>query len=126
MKSAELARNELENLGFEKSRIQRCFDQIMSTKAHALQGNFQSFDEKLLLDLDLEVLSWDWKDYLKYTRQIRREYRIYPSFLYKKGRAAAMSKFLEREQIYFTDFFRSEKEGIARKNLKKEIELLLK
>lgn len=124
LKSAEIARRELTELGFDETRIQRCFDQIMSTKAHALQGDFQSFDEKLMLDLDLDVLSWEWGNYLEYTRQIRREYRIYLSFLYKKGRAVAMSKFLEREQIYFTDYYHSEKESIARENLKNEIKLL--
>ena len=126
LKSAELAREALTRSGMNKTRIQRCFDQIMSTKQHALQGDFQSFDEKLFLDLDLDVLSWPSEDYRTYTRQIRREYRIFPSFLYKKGRAAAMLKFLERERLYFTDFYFSEKELLARQNIKKELDLLNK
>ena len=124
LKSAEMARKELENLGMKKERIERCYEQIMSTKIHLLQGDYQSFDERLLLDLDLDVLSWDWEKYLEYTKQIREEYKIYPNFLYRKGRKAAMQKFLERPKIYFTKFYKEEKELIARENLRKEIELL--
>jgi len=124
LKSAEMARNELGNLGMRKERIERCFEQIMSTQNHQLQGDFQSYDEQLLLDLDLDVLSWEWEKYLEYTKQIREEYKIYPNFLYRKGRKAAMQKFLERPQIYFTKFYKVEKETIAKENLRKEIQLL--
>ena len=124
LRSAEMAQEELLNLGIEKGRVERCFAQIMSTKIHQFQDDFQSFDERLLIDLDLDVLSWDWEKYLEYTQQIREEYKIYPMFLYKKGRKAAMQKFVERPQIYFTKAYLEEKEEKAKANLRKEIELL--
>lgn len=123
LKSAELAKTELIKLNFRITRMERCYQQILSTQKHVPAAD-ASFDEKLILDLDLEVLSWDWERYLEYTQQIREEYSIYPDFLYRRGRRDAMTKFAERQDIFYTPKFKLEKEPIARENLRKEIELL--
>jgi predicted metal-dependent HD superfamily phosphohydrolase len=59
-----------------------------------------------------------------YFEQIRKEYRIYPDFLYKPGRAKALEHFLENKFIFQTEEFRKLYEEKARRNIEKEISLL--
>ena len=122
VKSAQLAKLRLASLGIEEERNKLCHNLILSTKDHSPLE--ESIDNKLMIDLDLEILAADWKDYLEYTKQIREEYKIYPDFLYKKGRKKALEHFLQKEKIYQTDWFRDMLESKARANIKKEIELL--
>ena len=124
-KSAECANKFLRAAGIEPQRIDRCYRQIMSTQTHELAEDTCDFDEKLLLDLDLEVLSRDWEAYLLYTQQIRKEYKKYPWFLYKKGRIKVLSHFLDKMQIYYTEIFQLSEEKIAKSNIKRELAQLL-
>ena len=123
LKSANRANEVLKILGMNEERIKKCHHQILLTKKHKAEG-LVGFDEKILLDFDLEILSRDWNQYELYTQKIRKEYWMYPNFLYKKGRREAMQKFLERPSIYNTSFFQSEKEEKARENIKRELVLL--
>ena len=97
------------------------FDMICATQLH--QHN-EVEDINWLIDFDLKILARDWDDYKIYFEQIRKEYRIYPDFLYKPGRAKALKHFLENEFIFQTDVFRKLYEEKARKNIEKEISLL--
>lgn len=97
------------------------FDLILSTKDHQCSDNE---DEKWLIDFDLKILSKDWNDYLLYAQQIRREYRIYPDFMYKPGRKKALEHFMTNPFIYQTETFRNLYEEQARKNIQQEIGLL--
>ncbi|GAA3776963.1 hypothetical protein GCM10022423_35370 [Flavobacterium ginsengiterrae] len=119
LKSAEYA---LVVLG-EKSSINKplVFDAICATQLHAHNTNE---DINWLIDFDLKILAKDWEDYKIYFEQIRKEYRIYPDFLYKPGRAKALKHFLEYEFIFQTDEFRVLYEDKARLNIEKEISLL--
>jgi predicted metal-dependent HD superfamily phosphohydrolase len=72
----------------------------------------------------LKVLARDWNEYQMYFEQIRKEYRIYPDFLYKPGRAKALEHFLENKFIFQTEEFRKLYEEKARRNIEKEISLL--
>ena len=97
------------------------FDAIVATQLHQ---NNEIEDINWLIDFDLKVLARDWDDYKIYFEQIRKEYRIYPDFLYKPGRAKALKHFLENEFIFQTDEFRKLYEEKARINIEKEISLL--
>lgn len=97
------------------------FDLIMATKTHEPKS---TEDEKWLIDFDLKILSKDWEDYQTYYQQIRKEYKIYPDFLYNPGRKKALEHFLEHEFIYQTDEFRKSFDQQARQNIEKEINLL--
>ena len=97
------------------------FDLIMATKNHQSKN---TEDEKWLIDFDLKILSKDWKDYTTYFQQIRKEYSIYPDFLYNPGRKKALQHFLEHEYIYQTETFRNLYEEQAKMNIQKEINLL--
>lgn len=77
-----------------------------------------------LLDVDLSVLGKDTQTYLGYTKQIRKEYSIYPDFLYNLGRKKVLQHFLELENIFKTEDFRDKYESQARKNIEFEISIL--
>lgn len=120
LKSAEFALAILpENISLNKQFV---FDAIFATQQH--QHNSIE-DINWLIDFDLKILAKDWDDYKIYFEQIRKEYRIYPDFLYKPGRAKALKHFLEYEFIFQTNEFRGLYEEKARRNIEKEISLLL-
>jgi len=121
--SAEVAKRILSQTNLNKDRIDRCYQQILLTIKHEPLPT-SSIDEKLLIDFDLEILSRDWKGYQTYCQQIRKEYWMYPSFLYKKGRKKAMEHFLKRPAIYQTAIYQ-QKEAQARENIQREIDELL-
>ena len=53
--------------------------------------------------------------------QIRTEYRHVPTSQFRPGRRKVLTTFLERPQIYFTDWFRERYEAPARKNLERAL-----
>ncbi|URM36699.1 HD domain-containing protein [Flavobacterium anhuiense] len=120
LKSAEYALSILsENSILNKQLV---FDAICATQQHQ-QNSIE--DINWLIDFDLKILAKDWEDYQIYFDQIRKEYRIYPDFLYKPGRAKALKHFLENEFIFQTNEFRNLYEEKARINIEKEISLLM-
>jgi len=119
LKSAEYALSILsENIQLDKQLV---FDAICATQQH--QNNIME-DINWLIDFDLKILARDWNEYQIYFEQIRKEYRIYPDFLYKPGRAKALKHFLEHEFIFQTEEFRKLYEEKARNNIEKEISIL--
>lgn len=122
-KSAEYAQSFLKRINTLPEDIARCYYQIMLTKHHQAEPD-DGLDERLMIDLDLEILSRDWETYRLYSEQIRQEYWMYPGFAYKKGRKAALKHFLERDFIYQTEFYRK-REAQARENIEREIAELL-
>ena len=120
LKSAEYALAILpENSNLNRQLV---FDAICATQQH--QQNAIE-DINWLIDFDLKILAKDWDDYKIYFEQIRKEYHIYPDFLYKPGRAKALKHFLENEFIFQTDEFRNLYEEKARANIEKEISFLI-
>jgi len=122
-KSAEVAEKALKEFNVNIGFIQKCKDQINSTNKH-IPLNSSDTDCQLLIDFDLEILSRDWERYKLYTRQIRKEYKIVPYPIYRKGRKEAMLKFLKRDTIFYTEYYQKNKEEKARENIKREIDLL--
>jgi predicted metal-dependent HD superfamily phosphohydrolase len=99
------------------------YDMICATKDHKFDG---IEDVKWLIDFDLKILSRDWEEYKIYFEQIRKEYSIYPDFLYIPGRIKALNHFLENDSIFLTEEFRNLYEAKARKNIRMEIDFLSK
>lgn len=122
-KSAVFAEKSLKKLNFEVKRLENVQKLIISTKKHQIHLD-KNKDNAYLLDFDLSILGSDWETYYNYTKQIRKEYKIYPDFMYKAGRKKVLQHFLERETLYFTEVFQNKAEKQARENLKKEIGLL--
>jgi len=121
--SAVFAINCLKSFAINKKRLEFISDLIVSTKKHEVLC-FQNRDNAYLLDLDLLILGSDWGTYKVYCLNIRKEYRMYPSFIYNKGRKKVLTHFLERESLFFSKHFRSQFEIKARENIKKELHLL--
>ena len=122
-KSAEFAKKTLKSLSIENQRIDKVYDLIVSTQKHQIIDSSDS-DNAYLLDFDLSILGKAWEVYENYIQQIRREYKIYPDFLYKPARKKVLLSFLERETLYFTEKYQNLYEQQARQNLKQEIDLL--
>ena len=117
--SALILEKRLSNTSFKN--IGECMAQIEATKDHKLSNDN---DVNILLDLDLSILGKSRKKYKEYTENIRKEYQIYPDFLYSKGRKRILKNLLELDYIYKTDFFKQEYENQARTNLKFELKQL--
>ncbi|WP_116787476.1 HD domain-containing protein [Flavobacterium psychrotrophum] len=120
-KSAELAVKRLEQINFSTVQIALCNEQIRATKHH--QPAVDN-DTNLFTDADLSILGAPWPEYEQYYKSVRKEYCIYPDFLYKPGRKKAMLHFLEMDFIFKTDAFRHQFEATARENINREIEIL--
>jgi len=117
-KSAEFAKERLQQLRINESDISKIYQQILATKTHQ---NSDDKDLNYLLDTDLSILGKDLEKYIDYTRRIRKEYSIYPDLLYKPGRKKVLKHFLEMENIFKTDYFREKYEEQAKKNIEFEI-----
>ena len=121
-KSAILAIERLNKIGINEDQILKCNHQILMTKSHEISDN----DTNYFTDADLSILGKNWETYEEYFKQIRKEYRIYPDFMYNRGRKKALKHFLEMERIFKTDYFFRKYEKQARLNLEKELEILSK
>lgn len=120
-KSAEFAKLRFEKLGLNKTDIEEISKQILATKSHQKS---ESNDINYLLDADLSILGKDVDTYVNYAQQIRKEYSIYPDFIYKPGRRKVLQHFLEMKSIFKTHYFKEKYEVLARENIKFELNVL--
>lgn len=102
-------------------RLEHCVQQIEATKDHKPSTDH---DTNILLDLDLSVLGKGPEAYQKYRESIRKEYGVYPDFVYRKGRKQVLEALLGQESIYKTDFFKAAYEQQARANIRLELDQL--
>jgi predicted metal-dependent HD superfamily phosphohydrolase len=122
-KSAALAVQRMKQLSIAISQIETCQQQILATKSHLFSNQN---DTNYFTDADLSILGQPWKIYEIYTKQVRKEYAIFPSFVYNPGRKKVLIHFLNMENIYKTDFFYQKFELQAKKNLQSELDFLNK
>lgn len=120
-KSADFAKKIMIKLTVAKSIIDNCKSQILATKKHLFNVDL---DINYFIDADLSILGQDWDLYSSYYKNVRKEYSIYPDLLYNPGRKKVLKYFLAMEKIFKTDYFYQKFESNARKNLKKEYDLL--
>lgn len=120
--SAELAIERLEGIAFPPEWVRRCRDFILATKKHERMDD----EIDLFTDADLSILGSETDSYQIYTKQIRKEYSLYPDLLYKPGRKKVLLHFLSMQHIYKSQFFRDKYESAARRNLQDELERLNK
>lgn len=120
-KSAEIAKIRLQKINLSKEQIEKISHQILATKSHKASD---TIDTNYLLDSDLSILGKDWIEYELYIKQIRKEYSIYPDFLYNPGRKKILEHFLTFDTIYQTVYFKDLYEKQARENILKEIQIL--
>lgn len=95
---------------------------ILATQDH--HPRTENAQELFLLDADLAVLGAAPSIYQNYRETVRKEYRLVPGLLYRKGRRKILLHFLNFETIYYTPFFKTHYEEQARENLKRELATL--
>lgn len=120
-KSAEFAKLRLDKLNISNKKTTKIYNQILATKSHK---RIDDSDTNFLLDADLAILGKDWEAYENYVHQIRKEYSIYPDFLYNPRRKKVLTHFLEFDEIFKTDYFKGKYEKMARENIQREISML--
>lgn len=119
--SARLAKHHLKESSLDDSYIAQIFDLILVTKDHQPKTNT---DENWMIDFDLAILGQPWESYILYSQQIRKEYGIVPTVLYKNGRKKVLRHFLKKNNIYNTSVFLELYELQARTNLETELKTL--
>ncbi len=77
-----------------------------------------------MVDIDLSVLGSDRLRFDRYETGVRKEYSWVPWFLFRRKRKQILLQFLDRPQLYFTDFFRQRLEESARANLQRAVAAL--
>ncbi|MET0461939.1 MAG: hypothetical protein ABW007_02250 [Chitinophagaceae bacterium] len=120
-KSAEKAVTKLLDAGFEKERANRCYRHIIATKGHHISDDP---DTNFFTDADLCILGGEEEVYKTYAASIRKEYSVFPDFMYKPGRKKVLQHFLHLPKIFKTAHFFSLYEEQARRNIKRELNSL--
>ncbi|WP_149526060.1 HD domain-containing protein [Sphingobacterium hotanense] len=118
--SAIYARERLINTSLNNKQIDLIVALILATKKHELH---QESDFNYLVDADLSILGKPWEDYLQYTKNIRKEYAIYPDIIYLSGRRKVLNHFLAKDQVFKTHWFQERYEEQARANIARELAL---
>ena len=122
-RSARYAMRKLQGLGVKTEGQTLCKWWILSANAHQPKDD-SDMDNRFLLDFDLAILGSPWSSYQDHIVKIRKEFGIYPDKVFKKGRKKSIERFLRREHLYFTAFYRDQYEVKARENLHRELQLL--
>lgn len=120
-KSAAIAEKILKQFSVPNATVKLCKNQILATKSHLKSTNN---DTNYFTDADLSILGHPWETYSEYLINVRKEYDIYPDFIYHPGRKKVLNHFLSMERIFKTDHFYNQFELQAKHNLNKEIALL--
>ena len=81
-RSAEIASKRLSSISYPENLIAFCRQLILATKKHEPSDQ----ETNLFTDADLAILGSDPEAYQAYSKQIRREYSIYPDMVYNAGR----------------------------------------
>ena len=88
---------------YDPSGVERVYSLIMATLHN---GEVKSNDEKLIVDIDLTILGAPEVVYDEFERNVRNEYKLVPSFIYRKKRKELLKAFLAMDSIYHFNFFK--------------------
>ncbi|MFT3782306.1 MAG: hypothetical protein QM790_09845 [Nibricoccus sp.] len=119
--SAALAADCFSTASLPPAHIAAIRQLILSTKTHHAGENT---DAALLIDADLAICGQPTSRFLEYESGIKAEYAWVPAATYVEKRVQILSNFLERAEIYRTDYFKEHYEGAARTNLGQAISAL--
>jgi predicted metal-dependent HD superfamily phosphohydrolase len=111
--SALVAKKRLNRLGIPYPIIEETTQLIYKTQTHLPSSPLHT----LFLDADLSILGSDPENYKIYTQNIRKEYHAYHNNDYIEGRWRVLENFMDREQIYKSDYFYKKYEKQAQQNI---------
>ena len=112
--SADLARQQLRRMGVPSAKKAAVHHFVMLTKHPTVP---QSLDEEYLIDIDLAILGEPPEVFNTYERNIRKEYKWVPGFVFRRKRAKLIQRILAQKSIYRSERFRDEREAQARENI---------
>lgn len=118
-KSAAFARNSLERLNLNSSRIYKVSEMILATANHLDPPDDPL--TQIFLDLDMSILGAPREDYQAYAEGVRKEHFRVPGAIFRKHRHRFLEKILAAESIFYTELFREKYEAAARTNIKWEL-----
>jgi predicted metal-dependent HD superfamily phosphohydrolase len=113
-KSAYFMRKELEDTGIPESVIEQAEQIILDTATH--QPSIP--ESKVVLDLDMAHLSFDFNIFLYYRDKIKEEYPYISDEDFYQGEISFFDNVLKQDKILFTNHFSEEQ---LRYNLKQKI-----
>ena len=116
--SAVWARATALSAGVSPERAERIAELVISTKHDAVPI---ARDAEVLVDIDLAILGAEVARFEEYEVQIREEYAWVPESVYRNARRKILADFLNREQIYSTEFFQIKFESKARENISRSV-----
>jgi len=118
--SATLARIELRERLYSQNYIELVSSLVISTRLH----NPQTTAEKVLSDLDMAILAANSERYDEYVRQVRDEFGAFSFREWLTGRGKFLQGTLDSKQIFHTPHYYVMCEGIARHNLRQELDAI--
>ena len=118
-RSADFAITQLKNIVNEID-LKEIHTLILATKTHKATTN----DAKWLIDFDLAIFGQSVAVYDEYTSLIRKEYKVFPFFIYKRERRKIIRHFINKSSIFTTKTFVNLFEEKAKNNLKTELKSL--
>lgn len=121
-KSADIATKHMQSWGMSSTFTDRVSQLILATKTHKVEVD--DTEACLFLDADMAILGSSQPVYLEYADAIRKEHRMYPDFLYNKGRKTFLKQTLASERLYLSDHFYRLYEQQARDNIATELNTL--
>jgi predicted metal-dependent HD superfamily phosphohydrolase len=93
------------------------YNLIMMT-AH--DHNSEDLQMQTIADIDLSSLALPWTRFKRSNRQIEREYLTeFTVEEFREGNTKFLQSLLDKEHIYYTDFFRTKYENLARQNIER-------
>jgi predicted metal-dependent HD superfamily phosphohydrolase len=116
--SAQWAHQHMLEQGLSDEAAARVRSLILATKHDALSADPET---ALLMDIDLASLGRSAAEFERQGLRVRHEYDWVPERDFCVGRARVLDKFLERDWIYQTEFFRERYERQARINLERAV-----
>lgn len=116
--SADWAEKFLKGNGIAGDSVERIYALIMITQNHS---NTKEIDAGLMLDIDLSILGASPEIYDQFEKDVRKEYKRVPWFIFKKKRKEILQSFLANDRIYNHSYFFEMLEAQARENLSRAI-----
>jgi predicted metal-dependent HD superfamily phosphohydrolase len=77
----------------------------------------KTYEQKLIVDIDLATLGIPRQEFTKYQMKIRAEYPNVPEEDFWRGHKEILKRFIDRPTVYYSDFFHYLYEGQARENI---------
>lgn len=119
--SAAIAEKRMRELYVPEGVIRDTKTLILLTKSHAEVNLSVTNDMLLFLDMDLSILGATPEIYRRYCENVRKEFKTFPDFIFRKGRRSFLKSQLKLPLIFHTDPFRNKYEVQARVNMITEL-----